>query len=179
MDDLAIASLSNEEYILDVPFALEEVVNAVMKLKLRKSGGPDGIIAEHLRWGGETLHLWLLRMLNYIVDMEEIPPLFKSGLLCPVYKGGGKDPFLTTNYRGITMNSILSKILEILVLSRMKRCRAEAGFPHLNQSVFRKHVGCADTIFASQEMIARYMSEGSCASWICKRHSIVWSSLCF
>ncbi len=163
MDDLDIAFLSNEEYILDVPFSLEEVVNAVMKLKLRKSGGPDGIIAEHLRWGGETLHLWLLRMLNSIIKMEEIPPfnLFKSGLLCPVYKGGGKDPFLTTNYRGITMNSVLLKVLEILVLSRMKGCLAEAGFPHLNQSAFRKHVGCADAIFASQEMIARYMSEGS------------------
>jgi len=105
-----------------------------------------------LRWGGETLHLWLLRVLNSIVEMEEIPPLFKAGLLCLVYKGGEKDPFLTNNYRGITMNSILSKVLEILVLSK---------FPHLNQSAFRKHVGCADAIFASQEMIARYRSEGS------------------
>jgi len=39
MDNLVNAY---EEYILDVPFALEEVINAVMKLKLRKLGGPDG-----------------------------------------------------------------------------------------------------------------------------------------
>ena len=49
MNDLASTSLSNEEYILDVPFTLDEVINAVMKLKLGKSGGPDGIVAEHLR----------------------------------------------------------------------------------------------------------------------------------
>ena len=65
--DLTSASLSNEEYILDVPFTLEEVIGAVMKLKLGKSGGLDGVVAEHLRWGGETLHLWLMRVLNSII----------------------------------------------------------------------------------------------------------------
>ena len=33
MDDLSTASFSNEEYILDVPFTLDEVVCAVKKLK--------------------------------------------------------------------------------------------------------------------------------------------------
>ena len=37
MDDLATASLSNEEYILDVPFTLEEVAYAVNKLKSCKA----------------------------------------------------------------------------------------------------------------------------------------------
>lgn len=59
------------------------------------------------------------------------------------------------------MNSVLSKALENLVLSRMEVGLAEAGFPHINQTAFRKHVGCADGIFASQEIIARYMNEGS------------------
>ena len=132
MNDLASASLSNEEYILDVPFTLDhEVISAVMKLKLGKSGGPDGIIAEHLRWGGEILHLWVQRVLNSIIGDT---PMFKAGLLCPVYKDGGKDPFIANNYCGITMNSVLSKVLEILVWSRMEGCLAEAGFPHLNQS---------------------------------------------
>ena len=43
----------------------------------------------------------------------------------------------------------------------MERVLAKAGFPHLNQSAFRRHVGCADAIFASQELIARYISDGS------------------
>ena len=68
-----------------------------------------------------SLHLWLLGVFNSIVEMEEIPPMLKSGLLSPVYKGGGRDPFLTTNYRGgITVNSVLSKLLGTLILSRME-----------------------------------------------------------
>ena len=74
---------------------------------------------------------------------------------------GGKDPFLPTNYRGITMNSVLSKVLEIVLLSRMGGYLSETNFPHLNQSAFRKHIGCEDADFASQELIARYVSEGS------------------
>ena len=151
MDDLTTGSLSNEEYILDVPFTLDEVVCAVKKLK---PGKP-------LKWGGESLHLWLLGIVNSIVDMEDIPPSFKLGSIYPVYKGGCKDPLLTANYRGITMNSMFSKILQILTLSRLEPTLTEAGFPHLNKSAFRKHTGCTDAIFATQELIARYISEGS------------------
>ena len=57
INDLATASLSNNEYILDVPFILEEVECAIRKLKSGKSGGPDGLSAEHLKWGGDSLHL--------------------------------------------------------------------------------------------------------------------------
>ena len=37
----------------------------------------------------------------------------------------------------------------------------EAGVPHPNQSVYRKRVSCADAIFATQEVINRYLQEGS------------------
>ena len=161
INDLEIASLSNEEHILDVPFTLEEVKCAVEKLKPWKCCGPDGLSAEYLKWGGDSLHLWLLGIVNSIVDLEEIPPLFKLGSVCPIFKGGGKDPLLINNYRGITVNSVLSKVLEMLILSRLEPTLSEVDFPHLNQSAYRKHIGCTDAIFATQEFIARYISEGS------------------
>ena len=161
MDDLATASFSNEEYILDVPFTLDEVVCAVKKLEPGKACGPEGISAEHLKWGGDSLYLWLLGIVNAILEMEEIPSSFKLGSICPVYKGGGKDPLLANNYRGITMNSIFSKVLETLILSRLESTLTETGLPHLNQTAFRKYTGCTDAISATQELIARYISEGS------------------
>ena len=161
MDDLATASISNEEYILDVPFTLDEVVCAVKKLKPEKACSPEGISAEHLKWGVDSLYLWLLGIVNTILEMEEIPSAFKLGSICPVYKGGGKDPLLANNYRGITMNSIFSKILETLILSRLESTLTENGFPHLNQTAFRKYTRCTDAIFATQELIATYISEGS------------------
>ena len=68
---------------------------------------------------------------------------------------------LINNYRGITVNSMFSKVLEILILLRLEPTLSEVDFPHLNQSAYRKHTGCTDAIFATQKLIARYISEGS------------------
>ena len=59
------------------------------------------------------------------------------------------------------MNSVISKILESLILDRLNLLFTEAGLPHPNQSAYRKGVSCADAIFATQEIINRYLQEGS------------------
>ena len=45
MDKLASRSVSNEEFVLDVPFSVEE---AARKLKGSKAAGPDGLKANRL-----------------------------------------------------------------------------------------------------------------------------------
>ena len=57
LNSLAMKSLFNEEYILDVPFTLEELGCSIRKLKSGKASCPDGLLAEHLKWGGEPLLL--------------------------------------------------------------------------------------------------------------------------
>ena len=44
---------------------------------------------------------------------------------------------------------------------RLNSARVRACFPHPNQSAYRKRVSCADAIFVTQEVIARYMKGGS------------------
>ena len=51
-----------------------------------------------------------MEILNSIVELELIPPLLKSGTTIPAYKGGGKDPLDVNSYRGITSNSVISKV---------------------------------------------------------------------
>ena len=52
-----------EDFILDYPISIEETEIAVKKLKTR-SGGADGLLAEHLKHGGHVLTLWLKRIFN-------------------------------------------------------------------------------------------------------------------
>ena len=82
-------------------------------------------------------------------------------MLSPVFKGHGKDPFLVDGYRGINVTSVLAKVLESLVLDRMGLTLQEAGVPHLNQTAYRRYIGCAEALFATQEAIAQYVEEGS------------------
>ena len=85
----------------------------------------------------------------------------KQGITIPIYKGGGKDPLDVNSYRGITLNLVISKVLESLILGRLEPPFMEAGLPHPNQSAYRKRVSCADAIFATQEVISRYRKEES------------------
>ena len=103
-----------DEVFLDVAFTTEKVEAAV---KVNKSAEPDNLMAEHVKYGGKLIITWLTEILNAIVDAEEIPSCLKRGITVPVYKGGGKDPLNVNSYRGITINSVISKVLETLILN--------------------------------------------------------------
>ena len=96
-----------------------------------------------------------------MIEAEQVPAYLKLGITIPIYKGGGKDPLDVNSYRGITLNSVTSKVLESPILDRLEPLFVEAGLPHLNQSAYRKKVSCADAIFATQEVVNRYLKEGS------------------
>ena len=134
-------SLLNKEYLLDNPFTVEELEQApkpLRKLKKRKASGQDGLFAEHLKFGGQALLTWLLKILNSIIELEAIPDILKCGSITPVYKGGGKDPLDKNNYRGITVASVLAKVLEFLILERLNTVLLQAGIPHVSQTALPK-----------------------------------------
>ena len=56
---------------------------------------------------------------------------------------------------------MIAKVLEFLLLDRLQSILVDAGLPHVNQSAYRRGVSCADAIFATQEVISRYLKGGS------------------
>ena len=134
---------------------------AVSKLKKKKAPGPDGLLAEHLKAGGEAVVIWLMNILNATVELESVPTGLKRGVVVPMYKGGGKDPMKIDSYKGITFTSMVAKVLEFLLLQRLELVFLEAGLPYINQSAYRRSVSCEDAVFATQEIVAKYLREGS------------------
>ena len=153
-------SYTNMETILDIPFQQEELENALKKLRLKKSADHSGITAEHLLYGGQNLKLWLLQIMNAIAHLESIPDSLNLAVITPVYKGSGKDPLDRGSYRGISVTPIIAKLLELLILARLQTHLQELGFPHANQSGYRKQTSCADAIFSTAELMSHYLSEG-------------------
>ena len=49
-------------------------------------GGLDGLKAEHFKYGGKHLKLWLKKIFNRIIALEDTPQCMKDGLVIPVYK---------------------------------------------------------------------------------------------
>ena len=94
-------------------------------------------MAEHLKAGGEAVVIWLMKILNVVIELEAVLEVLKRGVVVPVYKGGGKDPMNVDSYKGIILTSMVSKVLEFLLLERLESVFLEAGLPHVNQSAYR------------------------------------------
>ena len=118
-------------------------------------------MAEHLKGGGDAVVIWLLRILNAVVELEVVPDVLKEGFILPVYKVGGKDPLRVDSYRGVTLTSVVAKVLEFFFLEWLRLVFMEAGLSHVNKSAYRMAVSCADAIFATQNIVARYLRGGS------------------
>ena len=153
-------SFNESDSILDVPFDVEEVEHAFKCLNLKRSGGPDNLLPEHLRYCGPICMNWLCKVYNSICDLEQIPDCFKHGIIVPAFKGKGRDPLLVNSYRGITLTSVLAKVLETLLLNRMSDILDDSKVPQLTQTAYRRNVGCSDSIFASQEVNHKFIYEG-------------------
>ena len=104
---------------------------------------------------------WLTCILNAVVELEAVPDGLKSRFVIPIYKGSRKDSLCLDSYRGITITSVLSKVLESLLLHRMEPAFEDAGISHTNQTAYRKSASCSDAIFATLEVISRYLTDGS------------------
>ena len=74
-------------------------------------------------------------------------------MICPIYKGKGKDLLYCHSYRGITITSVLMKVFEYTILNRLLPALQKFGHPSLTQTAYQKHISCQDAIFATQEAI--------------------------
>ena len=96
-------TFNNRNLDLEDPLTPDEIVQALKRLKRGKAGGRDNLSPEHLKFGGSVLQKWLLKVLQAIVHLEQIPASFTSGITIPVYKGKGKDPLSMNSYRGLAL----------------------------------------------------------------------------
>ena len=116
---LLSSTFQMEETFLDTSFIEDEVRHAAQKKKLGNMlVQMISLQNTYIMWGGSIITC-LTEILNSILDVEEIAMSLKTGLTIPVYKGGGKEPLDVNSYRGITLNAVVSKVLEFLILERL------------------------------------------------------------
>ena len=120
----------------------EEIMKAIKNLKDRKATGPDNIPAEAIKADKDISTELLYNLLGKIWEREEIPVEWKEGHLIKLPKKG--DMHECTNYRGIMLLSVPGKILNRIILDRLK----EAIDKQLReeQAGFRKNRSCTDQI---------------------------------
>ena len=99
------------------PVSVETVVKTVMDLKNKNSSGMDGISIRFLKDSLPVLAFYLTVIINTSIVTGIVPDKWKHAIVCPLLKQGDvEDP---SNYRPISLLSVLSKILEKVVANQL------------------------------------------------------------
>jgi hypothetical protein len=154
---------------------LAEIRDAANELEYYKATDRDDIRSEFFIFADETALSAMTDMCNFIADHGVAPSGWQTGSITMLPKPG--DSKLATNYRGITVLSIVRKLLDRALNNRLSKnvtiCPEQDGF--------RKNHSCPDQIWMLQSMIdqarARKMPLFACFVDFKKAYDRVWRDL--
>ena len=141
----------------EVLVTAEEVKNAINKLDLNKTCGDDKIYAEHLKYSSERILPLLSICITSMFSHGYLPSSMLSVVIVPIIKDKSGKISAKDNYRPIAIASILSKIIELIILDRIEICL----LTNPNQFGFKRNHGTDQCIFAFKEIIDMYTARNS------------------
>ncbi|MCG8047974.1 MAG: reverse transcriptase family protein, partial [Candidatus Thiodiazotropha endolucinida] len=141
---------------LDHEISFDEINKAVKTLKNSKSGGPDLILNEFLKYGINSLRPYLHRLFNVILTTGVFPSCWGEGYIVPLFKKG--DAENVENYRGITLLSVVGKLFTCILNNRLNEW-AECYQVYIEaQAGFRSGMGTVDNIFVLHGLITHFIN---------------------
>lgn len=166
--DSTLQQLSHENVnhysdILECAITYDELISAISSLKRKKAPGPDGVLNEHVLYGGQPLLQLLLILFNMIIDHESVPKRWKESIIIPLYKGTGKCKTEPKSYRPISLIPCFSKLFEKIILNRYRAFVKVAvpTFPNPQQQGFQESLSCTTASFNLHECIYHNYELGS------------------
>ncbi|KAJ2941053.1 hypothetical protein O0L34_g13183 [Tuta absoluta] len=115
-----------------VRFTENDVAKAVRGMKRGKSPGHDGLSIEHVLYAGEMLWTKLCVLYNLCVKHTYLPDSLMKTIVVPIVKSKTGDLGSSSNYRPISLGTVIGKILERLLqpelLKNVEIDEAQFGF---------------------------------------------------
>ena len=106
----------------DITVNSDGVKALIMKLDIRKAGGPDNITSTILKMFCMYVPSFLdaiVILITKSLEFGKVPKIWKSAVVSPVFKSGDRKD--VNNYRAISLTCILSKLTEHIISSNMWR----------------------------------------------------------
>ena len=126
------------------PTDVWEIKKTVAKLPSKRSSGHDNISNILLKDIIANIADVLCVIFNKSLEQGEFPSMMKLAKVVPLYKG--KEHYLETNYRPISLLTTISKVLEKIVYQRIYSFLQNTGQLYDNQYGFREAHSCEHTI---------------------------------
>ena len=138
----------SEEYDIQ-NISPDDIENVLKQLKMGKSAGADHIHAEHLIHASDRLTVLLSILCTSILKHGYIPSGMLDTTLTPIVKTKTGDVTDKNNYRPIAVATSMSKVMELLILSKTE-CFLNTSD---NQFGFKKKHGTDMCIHAFRQTI--------------------------
>ena len=100
----------------------------------------------HTFYNDNLCYMWHLNWILQVCNATECIPNPLKIRIIPVYKRCGKDPLDLNSYRGVTLTSVLAKVLSFVGKEHTTR----------QSDSLRKGVSCAEAIFSTMEVLSTY-----------------------
>ena len=149
LDQAAGAASEVPDMRSDAP-SLQEVRDAIGRLKNGRAAGPDGIPPELLKCALHPTSVALHTLFRKVWSEGRVPAAWKDGIITALYKGKGSKAECC-NYRPITLLSVSGKVFAHVLLARMKPLLLSSLRPQ--QSGFTSGRSTADAILSLRLLV--------------------------
>ena len=146
--------------VLKEDFPLQELEDALKKLKQKKSPGPDMIHNEMLQHLGSIGKRTLLHLINQTWRKGQLPKAWKNAHIIPILKKD-KDSNSPKSYRPISLTSCTGKVAERMVNRRLYWLLEDKKLLCEEQSGFRSASRTEDQLFTLCQRIQDGFQEGT------------------
>ena len=145
------------ESIFFQPVLENEILQNIGKLK-NSSAGWDGFEAKVIKEIKNTLVIPLVHVCNLSLTSGTFPNELKVANVVPIFKAGDDDIF--SNYRPVSVLSVISKIYENIVYTRLLSFLNKHGILYEYQFGFRKHFSTYMALLTLIDRISTALDEG-------------------
>ena len=137
--------------------SLNDTIDAICAMNQGKCSDDDGLQAEHFMNGPLALMLRLTSLFNYMLKHAFVPEQFRFGTIVPIIKDRNGNSSDISNYRGITISPMASKIFEIILRNKF----ANSLKTSLYQFGFKRKLSTNHALYCLRETINYYVDHGS------------------
>jgi exonuclease III len=158
---------TREKYVMDVLSTVEydencfitnqDIIEAIDKLKNKKSPGLDGLVGEHIKHANRKIVPLFKMLFNCMLVHGHLPSKFMETVIVSIVKDKKGNISDKDNYRPIAITTVISKILELVILVKVEKYLLTND----NQFGFKKRHSTDMCVFMLKEICNMYNLKSS------------------
>jgi hypothetical protein len=152
-----------------IPFSINEMENAVARMGLGRSGGPDGTPPEAIVYAAQQFPQKILHAMNKALRDGEFPNLWKRAQLVLLDKGKGAPLTSPAAFRPLCLLNVVGKFFEQLLGARLREELEQKNILSERQYGFRKGRSTLDAM----DHVMRLVDEATAGTWRTRKIPVV------